>query len=87
MNLQSFENLELIPTLLTKIEDLEKRLLMFTPELTTKKNVIAFLNISNTTYYEYFKDGRFKEGYHFYRKNGKIHFVENAILELKNNPL
>jgi hypothetical protein len=84
---KSFENLELIPMLLKEIEEINKRLEQFTPKIDNKKAVINFLNISNSSFQNYLKDGRLKEGVHFYKKNGKMVFIENAIIELKNNNL
>ncbi len=83
MNPKSFEYLELIPELLEHIKNLEKRLDRFTPQLDNKKAVVTYLGISNTTYYQYFKDGRFKLGLHYYKEHGKIFFVEDEIIKLK----
>ena len=82
---ESFQNLELIPILLQKLEDMEKRQEAFMPKLDNKKAVINHLGISASSYQNYLKDGRLKENVHFYKKNGKMIFIEDAIIELKNN--
>jgi len=47
--------------------------------------VVRFLGIADRTYYNYLENGKFKEGIHFYKKDGKMHFVEDAIIELRDN--
>lgn len=84
MDLRAFENLELIPKLLNKIEAMEERLKKFTPPLTTKKEVAKFLNKSESTINRYMGIGLLIEGKHFYRKNGKILvFIEESIIEFR----
>ena len=84
MDLKTFEHLALIPELLNKIDNLEDRLKLFTPILDNKKEVIKFLKICNTTYYNYLNNGIFIENKHFYKKDGKIIFIESEILKLRN---
>jgi hypothetical protein len=85
MNLEAFNNLELIPILLQKIEEMELRQKMFMPPITTKKEVAKFLNKSERTINNYIASGLLKNGYHFYRKNAKILvFIEDAILEFRD---
>lgn len=85
MNLQAFENLELIPQLLKTIEDMNERLKRFAPPLTTKREVANFLGKSQSTINNYMATGRLKDGYHFHRKNDKmLVFIENAIIEFRN---
>ncbi|MDQ1244249.1 MAG: hypothetical protein QG565_589 [Campylobacterota bacterium] len=84
MDIRAFENLELIPTLLKKIEAMEERLKKFTPPLTTKKEVARFLDVSERTINNYMAQGLLSENYHFYKKNGKILvFIEDAITEFR----
>lgn len=84
MDIRAFENLELIPMLLKKIETMEERLKKFTPALTTKKEVAKFLNKSESTVNRYMGSGLLIENKHFYRKNGKILvFIEEAIIEFR----
>lgn len=86
MDIRAFENLELIPMLLKKIESMEERLKKFTPSLTTKKEVAKFLNVTPRTINNYISNGFLKENYHFQRKSDKIMvFIEEAILEFRNN--
>ena len=95
MNYKAFENLELIPQLLEKISILEIKLQhleenLITPlDLTTRKNVKEYLNISESTLNNMFKDGRLKQGKHFIKSlkgnKAKITFIESAIKEFKEN--
>ena len=58
-------------------------------DLTTRKNVKEYLNISESTLNNMFKDGRFKQGKHFIKSlkgnKAKITFIESAIKEFKEN--
>ena len=71
-NLNSFDNLNLIPQLLEKLTMLEDKLLyleknLIVPlDLTTRKNVKQFLNISDSTLNNMIKDGRLKKNIHNY---------------------
>lgn len=85
MDLGAFENLELIPRLLSKIESMEERLKKLAPPLTTKKEVARFLNVTPRTISNYIQQGFLKKDKHFYYKNSKmLVFVEEAILEFRN---
>jgi hypothetical protein len=93
MNYKAFENLELIPQLLEKILHLEEKInllesnLIKPLDLTNRKNVKSFLNISESTLNNMFKDGRLKQGKHYTKtiksNRTKIVFIESAIKELK----
>lgn len=84
MDLKAFENLELIPKLLSKIEIMEERMSKLVPPITTKREVAKFLNVTDRTINNYITQGLLKEHQHFYRKNGKILvFIEDAITEFK----
>lgn len=93
MDYKAFENLELIPKLLEKVLFLEEKIKLLESnlikplELTTRKNVKKYLEISESTLINMMKDGRLKQGKHFTRefKNNrfKIVFIESAIKELK----
>lgn len=93
MNYKAFENLELIPQLLDKILHLEEKInlleinLIKPINLTTRKNVREYLNISESTLNNMFKDGRLKRGIHYTKtikaNKPKIVFIESAIKELK----
>ena len=86
MNTSAFEYLELIPTLLQKMETMEDRMTKFAPLLDNKKDVAKFLCVTPRTINNYIEQGYLKEGYHFYRKNAKVLvFIENAILEFRDN--
>ena len=92
-NLSSFDNLNLIPELLLKISMIEDKLqhleqnLIVPLDLTNRKNVKDYLNISESTLNNMFKDGRLKQGVHYtkiIKKNRvRIIFNHNAIKEFK----
>lgn len=85
MDLKAFENLELIPKLLQKIESMEERMTRLAPSITTKKEVARILGVTTRTVNNYIASGELRHGKHFFRKNGKILvFVEEAILEYRN---
>ncbi|MDD5400933.1 MAG: helix-turn-helix domain-containing protein [Sulfurimonas sp.] len=85
MNVESFENLELIPKLLMQIELMAERMAKLAPPLTSKKEVAKFLNKSERTINNYIEQGLLRENHHFYRKNGKILvFIEDAILKFRD---
>lgn len=85
MNTNAFEHLELIPELLKQIGLMTERMSKLAPPLTSKKEVAKFLSKSERTINNYIEQGFLKEGYHFYRKNGKILvFIEDAILEFRD---
>jgi len=84
MNVKAFEYLELLPILLSKIEQLESRQKILMPPITTKKEVAKYLSKSESTINRYIQLGYLIEGVHFYRKNGKILvFIEDAITEFR----
>ena len=85
LDLGVFENLELIPKLLEKIENLEKKIQLFAPDLTKRKGVLQFLDISDKTLSNMMNDGRFKEGIHYKRNNAKISYIESAIIDFKSS--
>ena len=86
MDINAFENLELIPELLNKISLMEERLKKFTPLLTNKKEVAKFLNVTPRTINNYISNGYLKENYHFKRKSDKIMvFIEETIIEFRDN--
>jgi len=86
MNLESFNNLELIPELLKTVKDLKTLVNILKPELTTKRGVAMFLGVTERTINNYIADGKMIEGYHFNRKNDKILvFIEDTVIEFKIN--
>ena len=92
-NIIDFKNLELIPELLEKLSLLEERVkylqdgLIKPLDLTTRRNVRQYLQISESTLNNMFKDGRLKQGIHYQKvikKNRvRIIFNHNAIKEFK----
>lgn len=92
MSYESFKNLELLPELLEKIVFLEDKIklleknLIKSPDLTKRKNVREYLDISESTLNNMFKDGRLKIGVHYHKtiEKGKIRviFISEAIKKL-----
>ena len=74
--------------ILQKIEQIEKQL-QGKQDLTKRSNVKEYLNISESTLNNMFKDGRLKQGKHFIKSlkgnKAKIIFIESAIKEFKEN--
>ena len=71
MNLEAFNNLELIPELLKTVKDLKILVNILKPELTTKRGVAMFLGVTERTINNYISEGKLIRGYHFNRKNDK----------------
>jgi len=85
MELGVLQNLELLPVILDKVAEMEKRMKKYAPPVTTKKEVAKFLNKSQSTINRYMQLGLLVEGKHFYKKNGKILvFIEDAIFEFRD---
>lgn len=86
MNVEAFENLELIPKLLKQVELMSKRMARYAPPVTTKKEVAKLLNKTERTINNYMSEGLLKEGYHYHKKNGKmVVFIEDAIFEFRES--
>jgi hypothetical protein len=91
----SFENLDKIIDILEKLDSLNSKILnienKLTPklDLTKRDGVKKFLDISDVTISNYINNGKFKQGVHFNKiikgKKIKISFVEDAILDFKEN--
>jgi predicted DNA-binding transcriptional regulator AlpA len=91
----ALENLNILPLLFQqfveltkKVENLEDQLIPKL-DLTKRKDVKKFLDISDSTIYVMMNDGRFKEGIHFTQsiknKKNTIVFIESAIKGYKEN--
>lgn len=82
-----FKNLDLIPQLLEEIKNLKSLLEPPILDLTKRKDVKKFLNISDSTISRYINLGVFKKGVHYEKeikgKRIKILFVESAIINFK----
>ena len=86
MNVNAFNNLELIPELLKTVKDLKILVNILKPELSTKRGVAMFLGVTERTINNYISEGKLIHGYHFNRKNDKILvFIEDTIIEFKIN--
>lgn len=93
--MENLENLKLLPTLLKKLQLLEDKLNKIENsfsnnlDLTKRKNVRIFLNISESTLINIMKDGRFKPGVHYIKtikgKRTKIEFIESAVIQYKKD--
>jgi hypothetical protein len=91
----AFENLDKIIDILEKLDSLNSKILnienKLTPklDLTKRDGVKKFLDISDATISNYINNGKFKQGVHFNKiikgKKIKITFVEDAILDFKEN--
>ncbi|MFK5937695.1 MAG: helix-turn-helix domain-containing protein [Sulfurimonas sp.] len=85
MRLEAFENLELIPDLLSAVKQMSDRMAKFAPPLTSKKEVARFLGKTERTINNYMSQGYLKDGYHYFHKSAKmIVFDEDAILEFRD---
>ena len=86
MNVESFNNLDLIPELLKTVKDLKILVNILKPELSSKRGVAMSLGVTERTINNYISDGRLINGYHFNRKDDKILvFIEDTIIEFKIN--
>ena len=95
MSYEAFNNLELIPKLLEHLNTLNIKILNIENELikkldlTKRDGVKKFLDISDVTISNYINNGKFKQGIHYNKiikgKKIKITFVEDAILDFKEN--
>jgi hypothetical protein len=90
----SYENLELIPQLLHKLNNLEFQLKQLTKQkstlpLTKVSQVANYLNVNKLTIYNMIKDGRLLENIHYKKEilNNKLKytFIENAIIKYKES--
>jgi len=82
----AYENLDLIPTLLTLVTDLKKEVEILKSlkiKLRTNKEVIEYLDIGRTTLHNYIKTGVLVKDKHYIYKNNKIIFITEAIMKFK----
>ncbi len=96
MNLDAFNNLELIPKIFNELQLIQLELShikaiykVSAPNLKTRKGVKEYLNISDGTINNMMQDGRFKQGVHYTKVinkfRAKIIFIESAIIRYKEN--
>ena len=93
INLNTFQNLALIPELLEKINILQDKIIhleknLIPPlDLTYRKNVKKYLDISESTLNNMINDGRLIRNIHYTTcvKGGRVRYVfkHNAIKEFK----
>lgn len=75
------EKLELI---LKKLEEQEKMMKLFIPDLTKKKEVEHFLQITRQTMKKYLDENLIKKDEHYYLDDdGAMVFIPEAVMELK----
>ena len=75
----NFEHLELLPKILNKLEFIEKHLQNnYSKRWLTVKELSQYIGYSKDRIYK-FKDTELVQGYHYYKKSGKILFDSHAI--------
>jgi len=82
----AYENLDLIPTLLTLVTELKKEVEILKSSkirLRTNKEVQEFLNIGRTTLHNYIKNGVLEEKIHYIYQKNKIIFITEALIKFK----
>lgn len=80
------EAIKTLPLILKKLEvldEIKEELEYLTPDLTKCKGVSQYLKCTEKTVYNHIDNNRFILNYHYYRKNGKIYFVEDKIKEFR----
>ncbi len=84
----AYENLDLIPILVTLVRELKKEVEILKSskiKLRTNKEVQEFLNIGRTTLHNYIKSGVLVERIHYIYENRKIIFIVEEIIKFKEN--
>lgn len=93
MKYEAFENLEMLPSILEDLRDINSRLkkleesLIPKLDLTKRADVRKYLGICNATLDNMMNDGRLRQGVHFIRetkgKQNKIIFISQSIIDFK----
>ncbi len=84
----AYENLDLIPILVTLVKELKKEVEILKSskiKLRTNKEVQEFLNISRTTLHNYIKNGVLVEKEHYTYENGKTVYIVQEMIKFKEN--
>ena len=88
-NLVNVEDFLKIPQLISTINQLKEEVELLKIKalpIDTKNRVALFFGKSTNTIDEWIRQGKLKEGEHFYRKNDKmLVFIEDAILKFAKN--
>ncbi|PLY06601.1 MAG: hypothetical protein C0625_08385 [Arcobacter sp.] len=77
------DQLNMIPKIFDIVLEMREELEYLTPDLTKCKGVSQYLNKTEKTIYNYIDTNKFILNYHYFRKNGKIFFVEEKIKEFR----
>jgi len=78
---------EAILKILEKQERLEDMLSAILQINWSIRDVANYLNKSTKTIENYVKEGKFQEGVHYVRKNKRLYFFPNSIIEFKKDLL
>lgn len=84
----SYENLDLIPVLVTLVTELKNEVEILKSakiKLRTNKEVQEYLNIGRTTLHNYIKNGVLIENIHYKSENNKIVYIAKEIINFKNS--
>lgn len=76
---------EKVDLLIKQNEQLIEYINLFLPDLTTKKGVVHFLEISTNTFNKYIDENIFEEGIHYYKSNDKLIFDKDEIIKFKTS--
>lgn len=80
------EAIKTLPHILEQLKKLDyimDELEYLTPDLTKRSGVAQYLKRSEKTIDNYLKNNTFVLNYHYYKKDGKIFFVEDKIKEFR----
>lgn len=80
------EAINIIPLIFKRLDKLDyiaEELEYLTPDLSKCKGVSQYLRCTEKTVYNHIDNKRFILNYHYYRKDGKIFFVEDKIKEFR----
>ncbi len=77
---------EKMDLILKKLDEQEQMLKLFVPDLTKKKEVQHFLQVTRQTLEIYISNGKIANGVHYYLDDDEnIVFIPTAIIELKQS--
>ena len=85
IDLSSMYMEEKIDYLIKQNKELQFLMELYLPDLTTKKGVIHFLEITTNTFNTYIKESRLVEGVHYYKEKEELVFVKDEIINFKKS--